>query len=527
MKTVTLLFCLLFSCQFLSAQSYLRAADQEEFNWFSTADPSWPDWVGHAELDSVRLLLRPRGIYTEVDFFANIRQGDAYDWGDDGMEVVWQFRLPANSIIHDSWLWIEDEIVQAEVIDFWTASQIYEDIVGVAQDPSLLYQLSDGRYEIRIFPLFDGEYRRIKMSFLLPNDWDEHKVTTQLLLPLFQATNYHPETVEVIASIDSEWQNPRLTYSIDSTETSHDFSTGSLPDFGPVGFRSVPGDSLFTANGFSISYDAPWSDSVRHWSTTYAHPDGEQFYQVVYRPDFDTLTGISGIVDLDIDLTGGLTFQNHYFYNGLTDDASRLIFAQVGRYGGDFAGDLTATIFTDSGALIQQNVLLDGPNVVTTDTIYRKTFYGNQLRNMAFQSADTSEYAAIAQMSIDERVLIPLTAFLALEPSLGGEVCIPCLEPQILIIETEEILAEATLRIYPNPIVDEAVVLIENIELPETILTIRDLNGREITRLLPTRTGAGNTTWQWRPTGELPAGVYTAEVRVGEKILVQKIVLTR
>lgn len=60
-------------------------------------------------------------------------------------------------MIIDSWLWIGDEISKAMILDKWTASSIYENIVKRRKDPSILTKMSDLQYELRIFPMAGNE----------------------------------------------------------------------------------------------------------------------------------------------------------------------------------------------------------------------------------------------------------------------------------------------------------------------------------------------------------------------------------
>jgi len=106
-------------------------------NWLSVSDPrnSWewsPGWV-----ESMTVTVHPKGIYSEVGLYLEFSAGSMFEKSDT-LEIVYKFTLPPNALVVDSWLWIEDSIVQAEIRDRWTASAIYEGIVQRRRDPSIL-----------------------------------------------------------------------------------------------------------------------------------------------------------------------------------------------------------------------------------------------------------------------------------------------------------------------------------------------------------------------------------------------------
>lgn len=106
----------------------------------------------------------------------------------DTLEVVLNFNLPEGSLVTDSWLWIGDEIVKADIIDKWTARTIYEGIVQRRQDPSILSKTGN-EYELRIFPLVGNSTRKVKMSVMLLNSWGQDgSFTTLLPLEMLKAS---------------------------------------------------------------------------------------------------------------------------------------------------------------------------------------------------------------------------------------------------------------------------------------------------------------------------------------------------
>ncbi len=57
-------------------------------------------------------------------------------------------------------------------------------------------------------------------------------------------------------------------------------------------------------------------------------------------------------------------------------------------------------------------------------------------------------------------------------------------------------------------------------------LTIFDVNGREVSRLVDGDVGAGSQTFVWNASG-FPAGVYVVRMEVGDAMEMRKVVLVQ
>ena len=715
------------------SQSYLRVADPND--WITTStdnDPNWHQYIPEGQFDEISLVINPQGIYTQVEFFTTISQGNGYTWWDGNMEVIWQFRLPQQAIVHDSWLWVEGEIIKADVVDFWTASQIYEEIVDRNQDPSLLYQLPNGSYEIRIFPLPEGESRRIKMSFLLPNSWDESKITTEILLPMLQSTPLHPPQVEVIIPQNNTWQNPRLQTGTSPADI-HLFTSQTSPVYGPVHYLSFPGEELVNLTQFDLKTDAPWSGNT--WIQTYEDGD-DKFYQLAIKPDWgeyindsiptDTLqnllilidrvnskTSISqqtladniytylnssqdeiasfglmasvtdsvwfynndfqdnnllniieatgtysgkteesdleglltqaltfindgnpvkkiivfsandafvypsiaeeflvnitpllpaetpidiydfqdlnvstlyeneqeyianhqifhelsqatggvlyemrnssqsisealntdapvdveapiGILDLSVDLTAGICYQEQNLFSSFLYENENPTLYQTGRYLGELPFEIEAAIILEDGSYHTYETVIEPETITEGDSLMREIWYGNYLREESIIVEDEDELLQLIQQSIDERVLIPQTAFLALEPQQGGTVCVPCLDSDggggVIINTTEELEEkdELLIAISPNPASTIAKISLQGIKNPTSVtVEIFDAKGQAIQILADFEEVDDTTTWTWNIDSKTISGIYICRITLPDTILTQKIIVLK
>ena len=135
------------------------------------------DWNrDQGTLEEASFTIEPKGTYAEVGMYLTFSARGSFFGDNEQLEVVMKFSLPDGAIITDSWLWVGDDIVQAMIIDRWTASGIYEEIVNRRRDPSLLTKIAPGKFELRVFPMLGKESRRVKITYLVPMDWTSTSV---------------------------------------------------------------------------------------------------------------------------------------------------------------------------------------------------------------------------------------------------------------------------------------------------------------------------------------------------------------
>jgi hypothetical protein len=129
-------------------------------------DPKTPGRHSRLNIDSANVVVKPHGIYAEVTTEFWYRSVDLVA-NTDTLEMYAFFFLPATDFINDSWLWVEDTLVHAMIMDVNSASLIYENIVHrLHRDPSIFYRRStSGSYEYRIFPNVGSQNRHAKISY--------------------------------------------------------------------------------------------------------------------------------------------------------------------------------------------------------------------------------------------------------------------------------------------------------------------------------------------------------------------------
>lgn len=251
------------------------------FNSFSSTSLSVqnPDfWYGqNGTMDKISLQLTPAGLYTQCDLFIDFSgeeyyNNNYYGTDEDSIEVQYYFELPSKAIVTDSWLWVGDDIVFADLIDRSTATQIYEDIVDRRKDPSILYKNSNTQYELRVYPLTKDEPRKVKISFLIQNSWSASGVTTTIPLGFLDFYNTKETPLTIVAIQDSNWTNPVFSGSHNVTE---DIINGKS-----IIKTIIPATEF--DNRITLSYNTPLNNGV----FLQKHPSNNNsgFYQLAILP---------------------------------------------------------------------------------------------------------------------------------------------------------------------------------------------------------------------------------------------------
>jgi hypothetical protein len=239
----------------LPAVFYLAASGLSQAT-LTVADPqSWWSTPRKGSIDEASITVRPKGIYMEVGLFLTFSaQGTTFHSGDT-VEVVLDFDLPEDAIVIDSWLWIDEVIVKADLIDRWSATQIYEEIVNRRQDPSVLYKDGSGRYQLRVFPMDGGQSRRVKITYLAPTRWGGNNVWIDLPLDILSASNIPLPEAEIRVWPGVEWSNPRLR-----EEPEVEFFEIPNPDVGTFWIADIPQDIIQV--GADLILDAPFENGI-------------------------------------------------------------------------------------------------------------------------------------------------------------------------------------------------------------------------------------------------------------------------
>lgn len=229
---------------------------------------------GQGTIDSVLLSIQPKGAYFEYGLYLTFSaKGLSSSYNKDSFEVQMMFDLPDGAIVHDSWLWVGNQIMQALIMDRGRANMIYEGIVKRRQDPSILYKNSATQYELRVYPMAYNETRKVKLTYLVPAQWGLSSVQAALPVNIIKASRTVP-SLRIYAYTDSLWQQPRIP---ELPATAFSVSPGN-----PFMVAQVPSNSLISHTSLSCAMRSPMQNGI--FASTYSTSPTDGYYQLVMMP---------------------------------------------------------------------------------------------------------------------------------------------------------------------------------------------------------------------------------------------------
>jgi len=237
-------------------------------------DPQLPWRDGQGTIEEAIISIRPRGMYMEYGLYLTFSARNLGFTNSDTLEVQFNFDLPDEAIVHDSWLWVGDDIIRGMIMDRWTASAIYDTIVNRRKDPSILFKRGTGRYELLVFPMAGDEERKVKITFLMPTQWSSSNVIASLPTNLLRTSKYDVQTFYVLTWLDQDWQNPAI---IEFPNINFQFMSDTL--FGDYYRADIPSSAIQSTLNFAL--DSPLNNGI------YINKfDGgiENIYQLIFLP---------------------------------------------------------------------------------------------------------------------------------------------------------------------------------------------------------------------------------------------------
>jgi Ca-activated chloride channel family protein len=240
---------LLFACALLAANLAL-AFDRL---WIQHPQQNWRQ--GQGTIEQAVITVRPQGVYMEYGLYLTLSARGLGFSLQDSVEVQCFFDLPKEAIVHDLWLWVDDQIMRALIMDRWTASGIYENIVKRRRDPAILFKNSATGYELRIYPLPGTKTRKIKLTYLVPAEWSPSAVTAVLPTGLLRTSARQLATFNLIYWPHQDWRNPRLL-----EYPNVNFTTLNDQEFGTYVRSDIPANALAMPLHFTL--DSPLRNGV-------------------------------------------------------------------------------------------------------------------------------------------------------------------------------------------------------------------------------------------------------------------------
>ena len=225
-----------------------------------------------SSIDSATLSIKPKGAYFECGLYLTF-SAKPIMYSNDTFEVQMMFDLPEGSFVHDSWLWVNNQIVQASIIERNRAQLIYEGIVQRRRDPSILYKNSSTQYELRVYPMAASGQRKVKITYMVPAIWGLSTVSCPVPMNIFKASAIVPN-VEILSYTDSIWNTPAIT------------EVNNIA-FSPVPSETftkavIPAQSIQTLSDVNYTLQSPMQNGL--FTSIYPIGTTEGYYQMVLMP---------------------------------------------------------------------------------------------------------------------------------------------------------------------------------------------------------------------------------------------------
>ena len=183
---------------------------------FSVYEANYPGVKDYnVNLDQAVLTIQPRGAYIEM----NLELTVSYDFESwffknyNELEFLWQFSLPDQASVTDFWIWMADTVLQATMLDRWTAELLFSEVSSPVRNPALLTQSFPDRegqvhYSLRLYPIMRDEKRKFKIQYLLPAR--PTNKTLRAWLPTSQLTSRRSPGVDSLHIVFMNEQQPTL-----------------------------------------------------------------------------------------------------------------------------------------------------------------------------------------------------------------------------------------------------------------------------------------------------------------------------
>ena len=217
--------------------------------------------------------IKPMGVYAQVELTFKFSAQSSYHVK-DSLEAVLNFDLPANSFIHDSWLWLdENTIIQADVVEKNRAIAIYQGIVIRRRDPSLLIKTGPNSYKLNVYPMTTAYPRKVKITYSVPFNWQSGVANIPLPIDLLN-TSQTKHDIFMTVHHNNTFSQPNFA---DRQLSNYVFavspSTTTL---------LIPASQYANDEAISLTYQTSLSNGV--FLGAYPTTGGEGIYQMVLQP---------------------------------------------------------------------------------------------------------------------------------------------------------------------------------------------------------------------------------------------------
>ncbi|MBN2000555.1 hypothetical protein JW935_23605 [candidate division KSB1 bacterium] len=180
--------CLLFISIFLILSNSLAAI-------FTVYEANYPQVMDYnVNVDEAALTILPRGAYVEMNLEVTVSY-NFESWffkNYNELELLWEFTLPDQAVVSDFWIWLDDTLLQASMLDKWTAELLFSEVSSPVRHPALFTQSFPDRegmvhYKLRLYPIMRDIKRTFKIQYIIPARPTNE--TLRIWLPTSQLTS--------------------------------------------------------------------------------------------------------------------------------------------------------------------------------------------------------------------------------------------------------------------------------------------------------------------------------------------------
>ena len=314
----------------LSGLLFMTIINVFGYNDLKVGDPRNTWSTNQGTIESATLTVHPKGLFMEYGLYLTFSsRGSNWTNAKDSLEVTLNFDLPENAILHDSWLLIGNNMIQAKIMDKWTASTIYENIVKRRRDPSIIMKKSATQYELRVFPMAGNQTRKVKITYLMPTTWNKSNVISQIPTAIINTSANKPASFPIITWADTTWTNPQIISDPDIK-----FVAKNEPTFGDCLEAIIPSSKY--QNTESIGFNSPLVNGL--YFSQY-QKGNEGMYQLALFPDQFITTNLSKKAAILIDYDASNTnvtakelltsVKNELLLNLSSKDSFNLMFSNL------------------------------------------------------------------------------------------------------------------------------------------------------------------------------------------------------
>ncbi|MGE5402318.1 MAG: VIT domain-containing protein, partial [Ignavibacteriales bacterium] len=227
-------------------------------------------------IDKATLVIEPQGGYSEQSLYLEYSDHGQFSPGQK-VEVIHRFELPQGAVVYDLWVWTGDSVMKAICMDTWKARPPYDSPVGSKRTPAYLTKKGN-QYELHVYPLEPGKFRKIKLTFITPTRWAVKTAVTELPILMLKSNNNAVKPLEILFRTKRDmWgeagikESPDQTFKFLTDTGSYKYKLLNLSDISQFNSLKLT-YSINAQNGFNSDINTG-SDSLVYFQLSFQLKD--------------------------------------------------------------------------------------------------------------------------------------------------------------------------------------------------------------------------------------------------------------